>query len=256
MKDVTLERDGHTLAIGLACAERANPLTADAVESILEAITGEAARDLSLVIFSGQGRNFSSGFDISGVEHASDGDLLYRMIRIETLLQTVFHAPFVTLALAHGNVVGAGADLVCACSLRIAAPDATFLMPGLRFGVALGTRRLMQRIGSERAAHWLLESKRIDAGRACEWGLINRIAEMSEWPGVREDARRFASTLPRASVARVLGMVADTRAEDMATLVGTAGRPGLRDRILDYMRASRAARRAESACVGVHSSKG
>src|SRR6185437_2862278 len=132
MADVSMKRDGRTLEIELACPGRANALTANAVESILDAIEGEAAEGVSLVIFSGQGRNFSSGFDMSNVESASDGDLLYRMIRIEMLLQAVFHAPFMTLALAHGNVVGAGADLMCACSMRVAAPGSAFLMPGLR----------------------------------------------------------------------------------------------------------------------------
>jgi enoyl-CoA hydratase/carnithine racemase len=241
MADVSMKRDGRTLEIELACPGRANALTANAVESILDAIEGEAAEGVSLVIFSGQGRNFSSGFDMSNVESASDGDLLYRMIRIEMLLQAVFHAPFMTLALAHGNVVGAGADLMCACSMRVAAPGSAFLMPGLRFGVTLGTRRLMHRIGAERARHWLLESRPIDAERAGEWGLVERVVDMAEWPDVRRHAQRLAETLPGSSVAGLLGILPDTRNEDMATLVNTAGRPGLRQRVLDYMHAARQA---------------
>ncbi len=241
MADVNIQLEGQTLMIELTCQEKANALTASAVEAILDVLTGNTAEELSLVIFSVRGRNFSSGFDVSGVEHSTDGDLLYRIIRIETLLQTVFHAPFVTLALAHGNVVGAGADLVCACSMRVAAPDSTFLMPGFRFGVALGTRRLMQRVGGERARHWLLESRRADAQRACEWGLVNRVADTQAWLEVRQDAQRLASTLPKSAVVELLGMVSDTRAEDMASLVSTASRPGLQARMLDYMRAARQA---------------
>lgn len=234
MADVSIRRNDQVLMVELSCPEKANSLTTDAVESILDAITGKHANDLALVVFSGQGRHFCSGFDISGIDRATDGELLFRMIRVETLLQTVFHAPFVTLALAHGNVVGAGADLVCACAIRVAAPSTTFLMPGLRFGVALGTRRLMHRIGVDHARHWLLESKRLDAQQAKAWGLVNRVADVSEWPEVRLHAQHLASTLPGSSITELLAMGPDTRAEDMAALVNTAGRPGLQRRILDY----------------------
>jgi enoyl-CoA hydratase/carnithine racemase len=242
MNDVRIERDGATLLLELDCPEKANALTADAVEAMLDALSGSAAQGLSLAVFSGRGRNFSSGFDIGGVAQATDGDLLFRMVRIETLLQAVHHAPFVTLGLAHGNVVGAGSDLLCACSLRVAAPESTFLMPGWRFGVALGTRRLMQRIGVERARHWLMESRRIDADRAVEWGFVDRVAKRAAWPEVRRDAERLASTLPHASMVELHGIGPDTRADDMATLVRTAGRPGLQQRMLDYMKAQRPTR--------------
>ena len=139
MSDVDIAREGPVLTIEFSRPDKSNPMTADAVERILEAMTGKESSDLALMVFRGQGRNFCSGFDLTGLEAATDADLLFRILRVETLLQAVFHAPFVTLALAHGNVVGAGADLFCACALRIATPETTFRMPGLKFGVALGT---------------------------------------------------------------------------------------------------------------------
>jgi len=64
-----------------------------------------------------------------------------RFVRIEMLLQAVATSPARTVALAHGKVFGAGADLFACCHHRIAAAGTTFRMPGLKFGLMLGTRR-------------------------------------------------------------------------------------------------------------------
>src|SRR3546814_4977267 len=93
----------------------------------------------------------------------SEGDLVLRLIRIETLLQTVWHLPFPTLALARGRVFGAGADLFCACSRRVAEPGTSFRMPGLGFGIVLGTRRLMARVGADAARSIQNETRTFDA---------------------------------------------------------------------------------------------
>ena len=111
-------------------------------------------------------KNFSAGFDFSSTaETATEGELLRRFVRIEQLLQAIWHAPFATMALAHGLNFGAGADLFVACDVRVAAPGTTFRMPGLRFGLQLGTRRLAQRIGNDAARALLADSSMIDADR-------------------------------------------------------------------------------------------
>ncbi len=50
-----------------------------------------------------------------------------------------FHSESTTVALVHGHVFGAGADLFCACQHRFAASDATFRLPGTGFGLVQGT---------------------------------------------------------------------------------------------------------------------
>ena len=243
MSDAIFDLKDDILTIEFSRPEKSNPLTGEAVELILETLTGRDSSDLRLVVFKGSGRNFCSGFDLGGIEAATDAEVLFRILRVETLLQAVFHAPFVTAAFAHGNVVGAGADLVCACTLRIAAPDTRFRMPGLKFGVALGTNQLRHRVGADAARRILLPSRTFDAKYALEVGFLERIVPIADWPGVMDDAVKVASTLASASVAEVLSITGvDTRAEDMAALVRTAGRPGLQKRILDYRNEVQASR--------------
>ena len=139
--------------------DKLNALNADMVEGLLQAMEDAAAKDSQLVVFQGAGRAFCAGFDLSDLADMSDADLLFRFVRIETLLQAIYTARMPTLALVHGRCFGAGADIVASCSQRIASADSSFRMPGLQFGIVLGTRRLAALIGGD-AARDILQTSR------------------------------------------------------------------------------------------------
>ena len=216
---------------------RANALSELMVDRLLELVDDCTRDPPRLFVLSGKGKHFCAGFDLSDLDALSDGDLFWRLVRIETLLQRLYHAPFPTLALAHGTVVGAGVDLVCVCSRRIAAPAATFRMPGWRFGVALGTRRLISRVGVDAARSVLMGSRVFGCEEALKIGLLDRVSLKESWSQETGDAQRATSYLGVRAMADLLRISAtDTRVEDMASLVETAARPGLKDRISEYRR--------------------
>jgi enoyl-CoA hydratase/carnithine racemase len=209
------------------------------MEALLEAVTTAYHDKTQLLTIEGAGRNFSAGFDFTDYDTYSEGDLVLRFLRIEKLLQMVYYAPFVTVAFAHGRNFGAGADLVCACSRRIAAPGATFRMPGLRFGILLGTRRLAQRIGSERARQILAASQAFDAIAAQQMNFVHTLAEPVEWPDLVREMRATAALLdPSAKEMLHRLTIEDTRAMDMASLVESLIIPGLKERIRVFREAS------------------
>lgn len=233
--------DRAVLQLTLTRQARANALSESLVETLL-VILGDAERErFRLVVFRGEGKNFCSGFDLSGLAEQNDSDLVRKLIRIEELLQRVAHAPFLTLALAQGRVMGAGADLFCACSERVAASGATFRMPGWRFGIALGTRRLAARIGTDAARRVLLESRQFDADEALQMGFATAVTSEAEWAAAIEHSSRRAQALDWESTRHLLSLtIADTRAEDMAALKESSGRPGLKERILQYRNSEKA----------------
>jgi enoyl-CoA hydratase/carnithine racemase len=215
--------------------DKANALDTEIVEALLAGIETARAGGTRLLVFAGAGRHFCAGFDLSDLDTISDGDLLHRFVRIETLLQTVFHLPFATLALAHGRVMGAGADLFSACSRRAAAPGTVFRMPGLGFGILLGTRRLAARIGDDAARRIQNETRAFDVEEAVRLGFATETAPDTDWPDLIEAATEVAHTLsPAATAALYSATVRDTRDRDMADLVASASAPGLRDRIRAY----------------------
>ncbi|HEY7805230.1 MAG TPA: enoyl-CoA hydratase/isomerase family protein, partial [Orrella sp.] len=146
--------------------------------------------------------------------------------------------PVLTLALAHGKNFGAGVDLMAVCKHRVASEDATFRMPGLKFGLVLGTRRLARLVGVQTARQIQQVAKTLNASEAHTVGLVSALAEPQAWPHVIEQQGDIAASLTpsaRASLYRVLDE--NTDAQDMADLVRSVTEPGLKDRIAKYLAA-------------------
>lgn len=233
---LALERRADAVLATLDRADKMNALSAALVEELLAVVEKCTHDGTRLLVLRGNGRNFSAGFDMAGQEAQSEGDLLLRFVRIEQLLQAVRYAPFDTLALAHGRNFGAGVDLIAACARRVATPEATFRMPGLKFGLVLGTRLFAQRVGGERARQVLQVSQTFGAADAERWGFVTAVAPQDRWDTMVEEAHAAAAQLPPASAARLFAVTApDTRDADLAELVRSAARPGLKQRIAEYL---------------------
>lgn len=234
---LTIRRDAGTTELLLNRPATANALSSELVEMLLGAVEQAGSDGTRLLVLRGEGANFCSGFDFSEVEQSTDGDLLHRFVRIELLLQAIYHAPFATLALCHGGTYGAGADLVCVCDRRVAASKTIFRMPGLRFGIALGTRRLAQRIGRDAARDILGSSRTFDAAEAGRLEFTNATADPDRWDGIIRDAKRAVCLEPGALATLKSLVQPDTRIADLAALAQSASIPGLKDRIKAFRRA-------------------
>lgn len=230
------ERRGTTVVATLDRADKMNALSAPLVEALLALVEASARDGTRLLVLRGNGRNFSAGFDMAGHDAQTEGDLLLRFVRIEQLLQAVRHAPFDTMALAHGRNFGAGVDLIAACAHRVATPEATFRMPGLRFGLVLGSRLFAQRVGGERARQVLEISQTFAAQDAQAWGFLTAVAPQERWDAMIEEAAAAVAHLPAGSAARLYAVTTpDTRDADLAELVRSAAQPGLKQRIAEYL---------------------
>lgn len=224
--------DGHLTRLTLNRPQKANALSASLVEALLDAVEYAYTDSTRLLVIDGNGDNLCAGFDFGGYLEGSEGDLVLRFVRIEHLLQQIYHAPFATLALAHGRNFGAGADIFCACGLRVAEPGTTFRMPGLRFGIVLGTRRLAQRVGADAARELLTTSKTFDAEHGAGLGFVTRIAPREQWATLIDAAHKEAAVLTQSALMRLNEQtIVDTRAADMAALAQSASVPGLKERI-------------------------
>ena len=126
--------------------------------------------------------------------------------------------------------------LAAAGDLRAAAPDATFRFPGSAFGIVLGTRRLTEIVGWDRARPLVTEGVMFDAAAARAAGLATEVAEDDSEDWV---ARRLAPPVASRETLAALREAAraDHREADMAALVRSASRPGLKERIEGYRKA-------------------
>ncbi|MDQ2927466.1 MAG: enoyl-CoA hydratase/isomerase family protein, partial [Pseudomonadota bacterium] len=190
-----IERAGATWTFTLNRPEKRNALSAELVDALLAGVE-EAHRDgAALLVFRGEGKNFSAGFDFGDFDTQSEGDLLLRFVRIEALLHMVARSPCLTVALVHGRNFGAGVDLIACCRQRIAVPETTFRMPGLKFGLVLGTRRFADLVGRARAAAILHEARTFDAAEAQAIGFVEALVDAADWPATLDAARKASTTL-------------------------------------------------------------
>lgn len=237
MSDVLrTEREGGTWTFTLNRPDKRNALSAELVDALLAGVEAAHAQQAQVLVFRGEGRNFSAGFDFADVEQQSEGDLLLRFARIELLLQAVGSSPCLTLALAQGKNFGAGVDLFAACRHRVATPDASFRMPGLKFGLVLGTRRFGELVGRAQAMAVLEEAATFSAEQALQMGFVQQLAEPASWPATTAAAAARAGQLDGWSRQALYQALAQHQADgDLALLVRSAARPGLKARIAAYL---------------------
>ncbi|MGV2866690.1 enoyl-CoA hydratase/isomerase family protein [Achromobacter sp. AGC39] len=233
-----IDKQGAHHVLTLTRAEKMNALSADLVDALIAALDDAEAQGAKLIVLKGEGKNFSAGFDFGDWQTQSEGDLLLRFVRIETLLQRLAASPCLTVALAHGRNFGAGVDLFGACKWRISAPDATFRMPGLKFGLVLGTRRFAALVGAERARAVLEQAATFNAEEALRDGFATRLAVAEEWADIEQQAADTAAALTDASRIQLYAALSrETPDADLARLVRSAAAPGLKDRVAGYLQA-------------------
>lgn len=218
---------------------KANSLGAGIVEEMLAHLAQAAADGTRLVVVRASGRNFCAGFDFTGFEEQSEGDLVLRFVRIEQLLQALRYAPFVTVACVQGAAFGAGADIVAACTYRIGSPSARLRFPGFRFGVALGTRHLARLVGVSRTRDILLRNRQLDAREALECGLLTRVVESEDFDAAVASVAEGLGELDQSTLGVLLhNTIEGTRDQELAELVRSVSVPGLHRRIARYRAAS------------------
>ena len=127
---------------------------------------------------------------------------------LERMLQSLYYAPFATIALIHGGAFGAGFDLACACTTgwRLRAP---LSHAGLAHGPRPGTRRTAQRVGAERAFVFLRDALVINAEQALAQQFITEIADEVTWSRRIDEIAATNAKLPPPKACATEGDAAD-----------------------------------------------
>jgi enoyl-CoA hydratase/carnithine racemase len=140
----------------------------------------------SVVLLRAAGRSFCAGYDI-GAKPDSAGDWRSDPIKAHQHLapqlafeMTPWHMKKPVIAAVQGHVMGGGCELVMLCDLTIAADNATFGEPEVRFS-SVGPAIVMPAIiGYKKARELLYFGDAIDAETARQLGMVNRIVPLAE----------------------------------------------------------------------------
>jgi enoyl-CoA hydratase len=197
---VRYETDKKVGIITLDRADKLNAINSVMKDQIIAALArADKEPSTSVIVLRANGRSFSAGFDIghspdrgkdTGAADPNTWDpILHRSFDFGI---APWSATKPVIASVQGHVLGGGCELAMMCDLTIAADDARFGEPEVRFS-HLGPLMVMPWfIGLKRARELLFFGDQIDAQTALSFGMINRIVPAAE---LRAATMKYAKRL-------------------------------------------------------------
>ena len=151
------------------------------IETALDDAENDAA--VKALIFTGEGRAFSSGDDLKETTHGSLEDYRSAVERQQETARRIIRFEKPTVAAINGYALGGGFELALACDIRIAAADAQIGSPESKANssVAGGLLQLIQElVGPAKAAELLFTGESVTGREAERIGLVNRAVAGNE----------------------------------------------------------------------------
>ena len=188
---------GGILRLVLNRPAQRNALSTGLMTALGEALAG-AARDprVRVVVIAGAGPAFCAGHDLRELRAEPRREAYERIFaQCSALMLAIVRLAKPVIAEVHGLATAAGCQLVASCDLAVAAEEARFATPGVDIGLFCSTPMvaLSRAVGRKPAIEMLLTGEPIDAARARELGLVNRVVPAGRLRAeVDELARRIA----------------------------------------------------------------
>src|SRR5947208_7430105 len=173
--------------------ERRNALTIELLTELTAEIEAAAADEQQrILILRGAGAAFCTGLDL---KEAADPKKAYATAElVSKTLITLSQTRLITITAVHGAAVAGGAGIMSACDFVVAADGTRIGYPEVRRGLVAGLVMsfLRRQVGERNMRELLLGGELIDAERAKEIGLVNRVVAPDQ---LLYEAQRFADSV-------------------------------------------------------------
>ena len=164
----------------------------------------ESDKNIRVVILGASGKGFCAGHDLKEIRALKELPRIEKLFaQCSRMMQTITSLPQPVIAQVQGAAAAAGCQLVAQCDLAVASEAAKFTTPGVTWGFFCSTPgvAVSRNLLRKRAMEMLLTGEAIDAKKALEWGLVNRVVPAQALAAeVWALAKRIAQK-PRATVA-------------------------------------------------------
>ena len=202
MGGVRVSRDGGVVTITLDRPEKRNAIDSPMFDDLRDALLAVGASETDrVVVLTGEGGSFSSGGDLAPSEPSGE-DAVTMLRRFGQAARALHECPKPVLASVDGVAVGAGFSLVLGCDLVLASDRARFSLLFVRNGLSLdlgASWLLPRRVGPMIAAEMALLGDWVEADRALQLGIVNRVVAVDELATATADwARQLATLSPLA----------------------------------------------------------
>ena len=177
--------------------ERRNALTLDLLNELSAAVKVASDQpEERVLILRGAGAAFCTGLDLKEAADQTKAHATAEMVA-RTLI-TLSQTRLITIAAVHGAAVAGGAGIMSACDFVVAAERTKIGYPEVRRGLVAGLVMtfLRRQVGERNMRELLLGSELIDAERAKEIGLVNRVVAKDD---LMNEAQKFAQSVLQAA---------------------------------------------------------
>jgi enoyl-CoA hydratase len=180
--EVLQERRGHVVILTINRPEARNAINGP-VSLAMSGFMDELAEDPDcwVVVITGTGdKAFSAGMDLKAFASGEGGDIMGASGGFGGLTQRTFPKPII--AAVNGSALAGGFEIMLSCDLVVAAEHATFGIPEAKRGLIAGAGgliRMPKRLPIAVALELAMTGDTIDAARAFELGLVNRVVPSS-----------------------------------------------------------------------------
>ena len=181
MPVVVVEKQPQITTLTLNRPERRNALTIELMTELVAAIDDASNNPTQRVlILRGAGAGFCTGMDLNETADQSKAHESGGMVA--KMLLALSQTRLITIAVVHGAAVAGGAGIMSACDFVVAAEGTKIGYPEAKRGLVAGlVMTFLRRQVRERDIRELLfTADLIDAARAKEIGLVNRVVPPSE----------------------------------------------------------------------------
>jgi enoyl-CoA hydratase/carnithine racemase len=182
-----------------------NLLTSELIEALQSAFDDiEQDGSVRVVVLASTGKAFSAGHDLKEIRDLGTQPKIEGLFRrCSRMMVTFTRLPQPVIARVQGAAAAAGCQLVAQCDLAVASESAKFAAPGVTWGFFCSTPGVAigRNLARKHAMEMLLTGDLVDARRALEWGLVNRVVPAAELDGAVLALADQIRSKPRCTVA-------------------------------------------------------
>ena len=209
---LSVERRGRVAIVTMSRPESMNAIgtiaDCDCIVDTFLALGDD--RLVSAIVLTGEGRAFSTGGNIKGMQKRTGIGVLeqpdstranYRR-GVQRATRAMLDCEIPMIAAINGHAIGLGLDLACLCDLRVAAQSAKMAASFIKVGIVPGDGgawTLQKIVGYSKAAELFLTGRTFDAAYAQSIGLVGTVAPDAELLDTAIAlANEIAANAPRA----------------------------------------------------------
>jgi enoyl-CoA hydratase/carnithine racemase len=190
------EERGGVCTLTMNRPAQMNLLTSEmlsALQSAFDSVGDDSA--IRVVILAAAGKGFCAGHDLKEIRALKEQPKIEQLFaQCSRMMQTITALPQPVIARVQGAAAAAGCQLVAQCDLAVASEAAKFTTPGVTWGFFCSTPGVAvgRNISRKRAMEMLLTGELVDAHKALEWGLVNRVVAPAS---LEEETRKLATQI-------------------------------------------------------------